>query len=199
MFKVMPVHFLKHPSAVIFARGNEATKKPEKGGVYTEQEMAEARAAAYEQGLQAARDQAQHEFAAERAAFDHVRNETFEKLQHQHDSLMGQMTLAIPGLVMEAIHRILGSVDFDAKVITGIVRDLLKEVHPGAGAVEVKLCERDLQIIKGHEGELTHLYPGLRFVSDSHLKTGDCLIHSRYGVVDGRLSAKIENVEALLQ
>ena len=109
---------------------------------------------------------------------------------------MGQ---AVPGLVMEAIRRIVGSIDFNADVISSIIKDLLKEVNPGAGALEVKLCERDLQVIKGHEREFTHLYPGIRFSVDSHLKSGDCLIQSRYGTIDGRISAKLENVEALLQ
>ena len=34
----------------------------------------------------------------------------------------------------------------------------------------------------------------MRITRDTHLRAGDCVIHSRFGVTDARLDAKLQNL-----
>jgi flagellar assembly protein FliH len=108
------------------------------------------------------------------------------------------MRSLLPQLVTEATARVVAGLPVDAVFVRNVVDDLLNDVAPGAENVEVQLCAEDVAKVSGFDQELRHKFPTLRVVENKDIKPGDCLVKTRFGVLDGRISSKLKAVEGLL-
>jgi flagellar biosynthesis/type III secretory pathway protein FliH len=70
---------------------------------------------------------------------------------------------------------------------------------PGAGEIEIALHPEDIELLSQYDQKFQDKYPGLHFVSDSCLRVGDCIMRTRFGVVDGRLETKLDNLSSSLR
>lgn len=167
--------------------------------LYKEEELEAARSEAYRRGQTEAKAECDRQIARLRAEqFDKLQS-TFQAVENQHSALLSQFSEVLPGLTMEAVSRVIAKVDIDRALVTGIVEELLAEAHPGAGALEVLLNAHDLSLMEGCDEGFREKYPMIIFDSDPDLRPGDCMVKSRFGVIDGRIATKLENVEALLR
>lgn len=122
----------------------------------------------------------------------------FARIQERHESAIVQMRALLPQLVGEATRRVVAGVPVDANLVKAVVKDLLEEVAPGAETVEVQLCAPDLARVTGFDEELRHKFPSIHLMENRELAPGDCVVRTRFGVIDGRVSSKIKAVEGLL-
>ncbi len=160
----------------------------------------------YDSAVSLARDEgreaAQAEFEAERVKLrEHVSavvDGAFSRIQEKHESALSQMRALLPQLVSEATKRVVAGIAVDASLVKAVVRDLLEEVAPGAEMVEVQLCASDLARVTGFDEELRHKFPSIHLMENRELVPGDCVVRTRFGVIDGRISSKLKAVEGLL-
>ncbi|MDD5348800.1 MAG: FliH/SctL family protein [Chthoniobacteraceae bacterium] len=183
--------FPKRPRAIALAGSAPVAK-------YTEADLQAAREESYQRGHNAAAAERAAQFARHQAEMVELHRRTLEGLAARHDALIEQFCGMLPRMVMEAVRRVLSTVDLDEKITKNILSELIAEVHPGTAGLEVFLNERDLEIFEGVEAVYDQKYPGIRFVADPELRPGDSRVHSRFGTFDGSLDAKIENLEELL-
>lgn len=179
-----------------------AVPPPAPKGASVEERIAEIQAAAYKQGFEEGMRQLQARLEEEKAARFNALDAALKKLQEGHESLISQVGRVLPRLVNEAVRRVLAGAELPADAVAKIIYELLTEAHPGTGAIEIILCERDFQLIKENEAlmsRFTQNYPGITFVADRHLAPGDCVLKSKFGTIDGRMGTKLENLDEILQ
>jgi flagellar assembly protein FliH len=122
----------------------------------------------------------------------------FQSMSDRFQGALNQMRELLPQLVVESTARVLGGVEVDGRMVKGVVEDLLQEVAPGTEALEVQLCESDLRQLEAAQADLKHRFPGISLRVNPELKSGDCVVRTRFGVIDGRLSTKLKGLETLL-
>ena len=119
-------------------------------------------------------------------------------LVEKHGEALEQMRGLLPSLVQEAMTRIVSGIQWEENAIRGVVQDLLSEVAPGADTVEVQLCRVDLVRMEKFQPQMRQKFPTLQFSENDELAPGDCVVRTRFGVLDGRMNTKIQAVAGLL-
>lgn len=166
---------------------------------FTSEELEAAKRDAYHRGSEEAARLIERQMLEQRADIVHLQSQTFAAVAQQHAALVQQLHDLLPELAMEALARILATTEFDRAAVLRISRDVLSEIAPGREQVEVQLAPRDLELIAGYEDGFRERHPAIAFCADPELTPGDCVVRSRFGVVDGRLSTKLRTVEGFLK
>lgn len=117
-----------------------------------------------------------------------IQNEFFVKIESEFQKFRDDIIQSIPSLLMALVKKIWSNVAVDSQIMKGIVDQMVQEWSPKDEPLEVIVCSSDLEKIKDSYKDQ---YSLLKFVSNDELKPGDCLIRSRFGVVDGRIETKI--------
>ncbi len=120
------------------------------------------------------------------------------EIVHKHEEALEQMRTLLPALVHEAMGRVVSGIAWEENAVKGVVLDLLAEVAPGAENVEVQLCRADLTRMEKFQPQLRQKFPTLQFSANDELGSGDCMVRTRFGVLDGRMATKIQSVVKLL-
>lgn len=167
--------------------------------VFTEEQMEAAKREAYQRGTEEAGRLIERQMLEQRSEMVHLQTQTFVAVASQHDLLAKQLHEMIPELTMEAVARILAKTDFDRDLVLGITRDVLAEIEPSGESVEIQLAQHDLGLIAGYEEDFRTKHPAISFRANPELQPGDCIVRSRFGVVDGRLATKLRTVESFLK
>jgi flagellar assembly protein FliH len=165
---------------------------------YTATEVDEAIHGAYARGREDARAASDAELSKLRADAKAVIDGAFSKVSERHEYALGQIRALLPKLVSEATARVVAGVEVSAELVRSVVHDLLGDVTPGADAVEVQLCPADLARVAGFDQELRHKFPNIHLTENRELQPKDCVVKTRFGVLDGRVTSKLKSVEGLL-
>ena len=187
-----PIHFSEPPSAVYLAG---TRPKPS----FTEEDLENAKREAYRRGSEDATKAMERQLLEQRSEVVHLQTQTFAALAAHHERLTQDLQGLIPELAIEAVQRILAATVFDRELVLRIAHDMLSEVAPGKEQVEVRLAASDLELVAGYEDQFRERHPEISFCADSELRPGDCVVRSRFGTLDGRLSTKVRAVEGLLK
>jgi len=167
--------------------------------VFTEAQLEAAKREAYQRGSEEAGRLIERQMLEQRKELVHLQTETFAAVASQHELLAKQLHEMIPELTMEAVARILAKTDFDRDMVLGIARDVLAEIEPSGEPVEIQLSPHDLDLMAGNEEDFRIKHPAISFRANAELQPGDCIVRSRFGVVDGRLATKLRTVESFLK
>ena len=165
---------------------------------YTSEEFDQAVREAYEQGAQETRVSLEAQMEKNREQLKVSTEGALSKVVERHSEALSMMRSLVPNLVTEATARVVAGLPVDSVFVRSVVDDLLNDVAPGAENVEVQLCPEDVTKVIGFDQELRHKFPTLRVVENKDIKPGDCLVKTRFGVLDGRISSKLKAVESLL-
>jgi flagellar assembly protein FliH len=165
---------------------------------YASDEFDKAVADAYEKGAEDTRLSLESEMQKNREQLKTATEGALSKVVDRHSEALSMMRSLVPKLVTEATARVVAGLPVDAVFVRSVVDDLLNDVAPGAENVEVQLCAEDVAKVAGFDQELRHKFPTLRVVENKDIKPGDCLVKTRFGVLDGRISSKLKAVEGLL-
>lgn len=166
---------------------------------FTEEQIEAARREGYHRGAEETSRTLERQLLEQRTELVHLQSETFAALESQRAMMVEQLREVVPEMVMEAVARILGGVQWDRAALIRIVDDLLGELTPSGEAIEVQLHPADLEMMIGYEENLREKFPAIAFRPNSDLQSGDGVVRSRFGTIDGRLSTKFRSVEAMFQ
>ena len=165
---------------------------------FTSSQLDQAVDAAYQRGLTEARGASDAEISKLRAEAKAVIEGALSKVSEQHQYALAQMRALLPKLVSEATARVVAGVEVDGELVRSVVNDLLGDVTPGADTVEVQLSPTDLAKVVGFDQELRHKFPNIHLTENRELQPKDCVVKTRFGVLDGRIASKLRSVEGLL-
>jgi flagellar assembly protein FliH len=163
--------------------------------VFSNEDIEAAKREAYQRGCADASAMVEQHLVEQRHEVVHLQQKTFAALSAQHQALAAQMRAVMPELTMEAVRRVLAKIEIDRDLVVRIVEEVLSEIAEGRQAIEVTLSEHDLKLIEGNEARFREKYPDIEFRTDAEMQPGDCVVRSRHGAIDARLSTKLKTVE----
>lgn len=166
---------------------------------FSEEQLEAAKREAYQRGAEEATRLLERQMLEQREEMLHLQSRTFSALAQQQAKLAAQLEAILPELVLEAAGRVLAGANIDRDAVLAIARDLLGELGPEREPVDVRLSPRDLELLAGYEEGFREKYPQISFVADPELKPGDCMVRSRFGVIDGRIATKLRALEGMLK
>ena len=156
-------------------------------------------AEAYARGRKEAEEFAQAQIVEMRSEFLKLQEQLFENIENQFQSLVQVYSERIPDLVIAMVRRLWGGLELTSAEVMQNFEDLLSEMGSDREELEVCLASEDLALIRDlDQGALDQLSK-IELKEDTSLKKGDCLIMSRFGMIDGRIETKLKNVEQELR
>lgn len=117
------------------------------------------------------------------------------QFQQQHQQMVAEVAARLPALVLALTRRILVNIETSEPMIRAIVEDALGEMTDLSGKLEVRLSAKDYALFESFQADFASAYPALTFEKDASLKAGDCVLKSRFGIVDARLETKMQRLE----
>jgi len=199
MAEESPVHSVKIRLSNLLGGVKLATGPATPPPMFTAEELEAARRESYQRGFEDASAMIETQLLEQREEVSHLQDKTLSTLASHHDSLDRQLRAAIPELTMEIVRRVLGGMEPDQDAVFKIVSEVLQGLAPGPETVEVCLSTRDLKLMENYQSGLRDRYPQIEFRVDPDLQTGDCIVTSRFGALDGRLATKLRSVDRILQ
>jgi flagellar biosynthesis/type III secretory pathway protein FliH len=154
--------------------------------------------AAYQKGYNDASALINQQLLEQRSDANHMREHLFRSLENAAVTAAAEVRHALPFLTMQALRRLIARVQISRETVEGVIDELLTEIGPDVGPVELRLHPADLKLVHELEPQLAGIHPGLKLVGDESLSPGDCQAVTRYGKVDARLENKLAKIEASL-
>jgi len=175
-------------------------------------------------GRNEAMEEARGEFQRIRSEFGQRQEEILAGMQKQFSEMAQELIQRLPELTLALSERVLGEIRLDRDAVVGIVTNAIGEFATEDEKLEVYLCPDDLKVLKagdklaaekpadvseaddfsgaiaglfeglGGDDSLLEGYPNVVFHEDPELGPGDCLVKSRFGLVDGRILTKLGKV-----
>lgn len=153
---------------------------------------------AYQKGYDAASAMINQQLLEQRADANHMREHLFRALEQAATQAAAEVRSVLPYLTIQALRRVIARVEVTREMVEGVINELLTEIGPDVGPVELRLHPDDLKLVHDLEANLAGLHPGLRLVADESLARGDAQASTRYGKVDARLENKLARIGAAL-
>lgn len=153
---------------------------------------------AYQKGFAEGSEQMNQQLLEQRSEMNELRAGLFRSLEQSVAAAVAEVRQALPELAMEALRRLLARVEMNQDTVVAIVEELLAEIGPDVGPVEVRMHPDDLKLIENLEAGLVRNHPGLNLTCDDQLGRGDCQAKTRFGKIDARLRNKLEKLQESL-
>ena len=156
-------------------------------------------AEAYAKGRKEAEDFAQAQIVEMRIEFLKLQEQLFENIENQFQLLVETYCASVPNLVIALVRRLWGGLELTSAEVKKNLEELLSETGSNREELEVRLASEDLALIRDlDQGALGQLSK-IELKEDAALERGDCLILSRFGMIDGRIETKLKKVEQELR
>ncbi len=157
----------------------------------TEAELADLREQARREGAEESRQFADSQLVEMRSEVQQLNESLFEALRQAEARLTEQVRDALPGLAVEIGKRLLAGWEPPPEVVERICRQALDELFPETTGLELVVSQRDAEQLERITPAWISEFSGLKIVTDPHLASGDCLVRSRFGVVDARGATRL--------
>lgn len=154
---------------------------------------------AYERGKQEATDELNEQILRNRGEVQHLLGETLEILDKKIDTCLKDVMDEIPELVTNIARRVLADIDLDGTAIKAVVDDVICDLPSNKDQIEIYLNPKDLELFQSFVENAEKDYPHCTFLEDSHLKSADCRVESKFGTIDASVDTKLKHIEDQLR
>ena len=188
-------------------------------------EAQEAEKAALEKGRFEVREELSAQLTTFCDEVSQKQDSILKELQQSHQELLSEISDRLPRLVVKAAARVIEGLELDPAQVKDLIQKVLDEAPEGERVelrmnpqdlqllkgiyeADVDKAQPDpsesnedfSQALSGLFGGggsdgLGEIYPDVEFIEDETLGRGDCMMESRYGLVDGRIATKLAAVE----
>ena len=162
---------------------------------FSEEEVQQRENAARTQATQQAQQEANQQIVQLRQQASTLQTGALQKLDGEFQNLIHQVNTRLPELVIALVKRVLVDVKIDADTVKAIVDETISEISSENEAMEVRLSPNDLRIMEWMVPQFQNSYPNLTFKEDAALQPGDCLLNSRFGLIDATVEKKLQILE----
>ncbi len=161
----------------------------------TEAELQDLREQARREGAEDARRFADAQMVEMRTEVQQLNESLFEALRQTEVRLSDQVRAALPGLAVEIGRRLLAGWEPPAEVVERICHEALDELFPETTGLELVVSARDAELLERLNPGWLAEFSSLKITTDTNLNSGDCLVRSRFGVVDARGNTRLRSLQ----
>jgi flagellar assembly protein FliH len=133
-----------------------------------------------------------------RSEVQQLNESLFETLRSAEERMGEQVRSALPGLALEIGRRLLAGWEPPAEVVERVCRETLEALFPETSGLELVICARDAELLEKISPGWLPDFPGLKITVAANLQPGDCMVRSRFGVVDARGSSRLRSLQESL-
>ena len=149
---------------------------------------------AYQRGRDDAEAATQRQIVQARAEMKRLQDEVLDGVSQRFDEFSTQFNAQLPDFVLAIVRKVWAGLELDREAILRVIDATLGEMAPSGDEMALHLAPRDAALLQGTE-DFSARYTGLKLVADSTLRSGDVVLRSRFGVVDGRIETKVRRIE----
>lgn len=153
----------------------------------------------YQKGIAAGRaqsqklvDQAQKELAT-------IRDEVIPSLQKEIDAVLLQLEDELPTLILQIMRGLIASVEWKKEDVLAILRSTIEEISSPGETLTVYLSPADLQLVQTTDENILGKPLEIIWKEDSTLQRGDCIVRSRFGIIDAQMDTKLKKIHSQLE
>lgn len=179
---------LSGASAVVRARSRSLT----------EAELADLREQSRREGSEETRHFADSQMVEMRSEVQQLNEGLFDTLREAEVRLADQVRAALPGLALEIGRRLLAGWEPPPETVARICHEALEELFPETAGLELVVSARDAKLLEQLNPGWLAEFSALKIVTDANLQAGDCLVRSRFGVVDSRGRTRLHALQESL-
>jgi flagellar assembly protein FliH len=170
----------------------------QRGPLLSEGEIAGRLQEAFHAGSDSARASADQQMVELRSDMERLSDGALSRINGISEVLLAQLRQALPALALDIARRLLAGYEPPPDVVERLWLEALEQLYPERESLELVLCPRDAELLGELNPEWRNRYPGLRLSSDTSLARGDCLVRSRFGLIDARQATKLRGLEHAL-
>ncbi len=166
-----------------------------------EHRQREAEAAAYERGRRDAEKGLREQLLQQRSELLELHQGVVDSLRGAVAQVVTETEDALLNLALEAAQRLVAGLPISTEMVEAIVREALSHVEDNT-EITVHLHADDLALLRKHDSPLLRGSPEtgpLRFVGSAEVSRGDCLVQTRFGLLDARRDTKLEQLRTSLK
>jgi flagellar assembly protein FliH len=164
----------------------------------SEAELMDMREQSRREGSEETRHFADSQMVEMRSEVQQLNESLFESLRQAEVRLADQVRAALPGLAVEIGRRLLAGWEPPPDTVARICREALDELFPETAGLELVVSARDAQLLEQLNPGWLAEFTGLKISTDVNLQAGDCLVRSRFGVVDSRGRTRLHALQESL-
>jgi flagellar assembly protein FliH len=161
----------------------------------TEAEIAEVRETARREGADEARRFGDSQMVEMRLEVQQLSEGLIDALRLAEARLTEQARAALPALAVEIGRRLLAGWEPPPETVAKICHESLEELFPETTGLELVIAPRDAELLERLNPGWLAEYAGLKITADPLLHPGDCLVRSRFGVVDARAGTRLHALQ----
>jgi flagellar assembly protein FliH len=165
-----------------------------------EHRQREAEAAAYERGYRDAEKSLREQLLQQRSELLELHQGVVDSLRQAVSQVVTETEDALMDLALEAAQRLVAGLPITLEMVEAVVREALNHVEDNA-EITIHLHADDLALLRKHQSPLLSGSPDsgpLRFVGSTEISRGDCLVQTRFGLLDARRETKLEQLRQSL-
>ena len=148
---------------------------------------------AYEAGYAAAEQYLNMQILEYRKELHSLEGGLLKNVDKAFNEMVDTVQARIPGLAVQLVKKVWSGLMWDGDAVRGMVEEILAEYCTGKETVEVFLSASDLHLLEGFEEDTP--YGKVILKEDMTLKPGDCLVRTKFGLIDARLETKFKKIE----
>lgn len=130
-----------------------------------------------------------------RGDYDSLRQGIIQEISQSYEKVIQDISHRLPDIVIAAVKKVIGEVQLDAQNIANIIEDVLASAAPEDENLNIKLSPSDYAILVDQQQEFIKQYSKISFSKDESLSSGDCIVSSRFGLVDAKVSTKLQQIK----
>ena len=165
------------------------------GRLFGERELAAKTEEAYRQGVDATRAVADQQMVEFRADMQQLSEGVLKELASLESTFTDQLRDALPSLALDIAKRLFAGFEPPQEIVEKLCLEALDQLYPERENLEVSVSPSDAEFLERINPGWKGRFPGLRIRADASLKTGDCMVRSRFGLTDARQKTKLDALE----
>lgn len=166
-----------------------------------EHRMREADANAYERGRRDAEKALREQLLQQRSELLEMHQGVVDSLRRAVSQVVTETEDALLNLALEAAQRLIAGLPVSPEMLEAVVREALSHVEDNT-EITVHLHAEDLALLRKHDSPLLRGSPEsgtMRFVGSAEIARGDCLVQTRFGLLDARRETKLQQLRDSLK
>ena len=165
----------------------------------SEEALAAIKAEAFDAGIVEGEKRMQDAYAQDKKQLLENWAHLTEGLAQAKSEMLEQLQSCLPDLLVEGVGQILQAWEPSTDQLAQVVNDLLDSCDLREGnPVAVFLNPQAIQELQSQKIDFNGRSGLVELMEDSHLKSGECRVEGRFGVVDAQYRTKLRNLHAVL-
>ncbi|MFA5192502.1 MAG: FliH/SctL family protein [Verrucomicrobiia bacterium] len=166
----------------------------------TEARFRERERAAYVRGRQEGERALSEQLVQQRTELNQLQQGVLASLQQAVPQVIRDSENTLIALALEAAQKLVCGIPVSAEMVEATVREALDQVEE-ATEFSIDLHPDDLALLEKHHSPMLDSQGGAQhmcFRGSSQVSPGGCLVHTRFGVINGCRETKLENLKKTL-